>query len=181
MAKFRKKPVVIEAVQWTGDNLREVIDFTGLHPSANKWSWEEYEAVVASEGLKIFTLEGPLMATVGDWIIKGVKGEFYPCKPDIFEATYEPVYGQEVVPPWYRLPEPPPDGWEKALCECGHSAGMHSVMPKGEYIEVGPCFCGDCRWFRLFAKETDSHKLNRLSHKSELSEDERRWLAHYTR
>ena len=87
--KYRKKPVVIEAVQWSGNNLRDVIAFTGLHHSAEKWSWEEYEQVVRSEGLKIFTLEGPLMASVGDFIIKGVKGEFYPCKPDIFEATYE--------------------------------------------------------------------------------------------
>jgi hypothetical protein len=91
MAKFRKKPVVIEAVQWTGNNLREIIDFAGLHPSANKWTWDEYTEVVRTEGLKIFTLEGSHMATVGDWIIKGVKGEFYPCKPDIFEQTYEPV------------------------------------------------------------------------------------------
>ena len=89
--KFRKKPVVIEAVRWIGSNLREVIDFTGLHPSAAKWTWEQYEEVVLTSGLKIFTLEGPLIASVGDWIIKGVKGEFYPCKPDIFEATYEPA------------------------------------------------------------------------------------------
>jgi len=89
MSKFRKKPVVIEAVQWTGDNLKEVIAFTGLHPSAKKWSWEEYEQVVKTEGLKIFTLEGKMNADVNDWIIKGVQGEFYPCKPDIFEKTYE--------------------------------------------------------------------------------------------
>ena len=91
MAKYRKKPVVIEAVQWTGDNLRDIIDFTGLHESAKKWTWEEYEKVVALQGLKIFTLEGPLNASPGDYIIKGVQGEFYPCKPDIFEATYEQV------------------------------------------------------------------------------------------
>lgn len=89
--KYRKKPVVIEAIQWTGSNLREIIDFTGLHPSAHKWSWEEYERVVQTEGLKIFTLEGSLMASIGDFIIKGVKGEVYPCKPDIFEQTYEPL------------------------------------------------------------------------------------------
>lgn len=87
--KYRKKPIIIEAVQWTGSNLKEVTALTGLHPSAGKWTWEEYEVVVAKNGLKIFTLEGPLMATIGDWIIRGVKGEFYPCKPDIFEATYE--------------------------------------------------------------------------------------------
>lgn len=89
MSKFRKKPVEIEAVQWTGDNLKEVIAFTGRHTSSAEWSWSFFEEVVCANGLKIFTLEGPLKASVGDWIIKGVKGEFYPCKPDIFEATYE--------------------------------------------------------------------------------------------
>lgn len=91
MPKFRKKPVVIDAIQWNGSNLSEVIKFTGLHHSAQKWTWEEYEGVVVRDGLKIFTLEGPLNASVGDWIIRGVHGEFYPCKPDIFEKTYEPV------------------------------------------------------------------------------------------
>lgn len=89
--KFRKKPVVIEAIQWTGDNLEDIIKFTGLHHSALKWTWEEYQEVVRQEGLKIFTPEGSYMATIGDYIIKGVKGEFYPCKPDIFEETYDEV------------------------------------------------------------------------------------------
>lgn len=87
--KYRKKPVVIEAIQWTGKNLKQIIDFAGLHPSAKKWSWEEYEQVVEKEGLKIFSLEGPHLASIGDFIIKGIKGEFYACKPDIFELTYE--------------------------------------------------------------------------------------------
>ena len=87
--KYRKKPVIVEAIQWTGDNLREVIDFTGLHPSARKWTWEEFEEVVKKKGLKIFTLEGAKKASVGDYIIKGVEGECYPCKPSIFEKTYE--------------------------------------------------------------------------------------------
>ena len=91
MKKFRKRPVVIEAVQWNGKNLHEVIEFTGLHPSANKWTWEEFEEVVKTQGLKIFALEGKMNADINDWIIKGVKGEFYPCKPDIFESTYEEV------------------------------------------------------------------------------------------
>lgn len=91
MPRFTKKPVTVEAVQWTGRNLREVIDLTGLHPSAKGWTWGEYERVVEKYGLKIFTLEGAMPASVGDWIIKGVKGECYPCKPDIFEATYDPV------------------------------------------------------------------------------------------
>ena len=89
--KFRKKPIVNEAIRWTGDNLREIIDFTGLHPSAQKWTWEEYEEVVKREGLKIFTLEGPLLASLGDYIMRGVSGEFYPIKPDILAKTYDRV------------------------------------------------------------------------------------------
>jgi hypothetical protein len=93
--KYRKKPVVIEAIQWHGNNLQEIIDLIGLHPSAKKWTWEEYEAVVSEQGLKIFTLEGAMMANIGDYIIRGIKGEAYPCKPDIFMATYEPVVARE--------------------------------------------------------------------------------------
>ena len=89
--RYRKKPVCIEAVEWNGSNLREVIDFTGQHPSASKWTWEQYESVVAEQGLKIFTLEGSHLASVGDMIIRGIKGEYYPCKPDIFAETYEAV------------------------------------------------------------------------------------------
>lgn len=85
----RKKPVVVEAVLWTGENLEEVITLTGLHESAKKWSWDDYCDVVREEGLKIFTLEGSMLASIGDYIIKGVNGECYPCKPDIFAKTYE--------------------------------------------------------------------------------------------
>lgn len=83
--KYRKKPVVIEAVRWTGDNLIECIRFC--------------EAIARERQvdgkLTIPTLEGKMIATTGDYIIKGVKGEFYPCKPDVFGATYEPVYELE--------------------------------------------------------------------------------------
>jgi hypothetical protein len=89
--KFCKKPIVNEAIRWTGENLKEIIDFTGLHPSAQKWTWEEYEEVVKNEGLKIFTLEGPLLASLGDYIMRGVRGEFYPIKPDILDETYDRV------------------------------------------------------------------------------------------
>jgi hypothetical protein len=102
--QYVKKPVVIEAVQWTGGNLREIIDFMGLHPSAEKWTWEEYEGVVRREGLKIFTLEGIMMAGIGDFIIKGVNGEYYPCKPDIFEKTYSPYKPRRVPGPDGSLP-----------------------------------------------------------------------------
>lgn len=87
-----KKPVTIEFVEWTGRNLEEIIMFTGRHLSNAAWNWEEFEDVVKAEGLKIFTLEGSHKATIGDLIIKGVAGEFYPCKPDIFKATYDINY-----------------------------------------------------------------------------------------
>lgn len=78
MSLYRKKPVVIEALQYTGDNLLDVMRWIGT------------DAYVR-DGLHIKTLEGDHTASPGDYIIKGVMGEFYPCKPDIFEATYEPV------------------------------------------------------------------------------------------
>jgi hypothetical protein len=84
MGKFRKKPVEIEAVQWTGKNSKEIDDFC---PSERKiWA-----CGMDFMSLVIVTLEGNMKAAVGDWIIRGVKGELYPCKPDIFAATYEAV------------------------------------------------------------------------------------------
>ena len=84
MAKFRKKPVVIEAVQFTGANGQEIADFMQC----------QFPAFTPNSGhLLIGTLEGTMAAAPGDWVIKGVAGEFHPCKPDIFEATYEPVEG----------------------------------------------------------------------------------------
>lgn len=90
--KYRKKPVIIEAVQWTGLNLQEIKDFVG-----DKLKYEIYDAArqagVAPPAvdIKIDTLEGEHIASKGDYIIKGIKGEFYPCKPDIFAKTYELV------------------------------------------------------------------------------------------
>jgi hypothetical protein len=89
IANYRKKTEVIQAIQWTGDNLWEVINFTGFHPSAQEWTWEEYERLVASDGLKIFTPEGPLKAAVGDYVIKNDHDEVYVCKPDRFLLTHE--------------------------------------------------------------------------------------------
>lgn len=92
--KFVKKPVVIEAVEWTGENLIEVVCFVGqkapaLHKAVESGKWDEYREIVARDGLIIKTLEGQHIASIGDWIIKGIKGEFYPCKPDIFALTYD--------------------------------------------------------------------------------------------
>ena len=79
--KFRKKPVEVEAVQWTGENLFEICNF--CPPVAGE---RQVDGIIV-----IPTLEGKMISTPGDWIIKGVAGEFYPCKPDIFEQTYEKV------------------------------------------------------------------------------------------
>lgn len=81
MAKFRKKPVVIDAVEWTGINIDAVMAFMGWRNASHD----------DRDGLRIHTLEGTHQATVGDMIIKGVHGEFYPCKPEIFAATYDSV------------------------------------------------------------------------------------------
>lgn len=104
--KFRKKPVVIEAVQLTWANWSEICDFVtkpvfrrgvyidgeGFVMPEGSYRFEtQTEKPDAALGLLIETLEGIMLARGGDWIIKGVKGEFYPCKPDIFAATYEEV------------------------------------------------------------------------------------------
>lgn len=87
---YRKKPVVIEAVQWTGDNTDEIIQFCNSGKDA-KLVNNDY----IDDGLLIFTLEGDMFARVGDYIIKGVNGEYYPCKPDIFKKTYDKVENVE--------------------------------------------------------------------------------------
>ena len=90
--KFRKKPVVIEAIQWTGENTREIMEWVqpGIQPFGMAEGWWLKQVHDRGEfKLMVPTLESPHEASEGDWIIKGVKGEFYPCKPDIFEATYE--------------------------------------------------------------------------------------------
>jgi hypothetical protein len=86
--KYRKKPVVIDAVQWSGSHssLTEISTLGGVMEHPNGLD------------LTIDTLEGTMTANLDDWIIKGIKGELYPCKPDIFEATYE------------KVEEPPPKG-----------------------------------------------------------------------
>lgn len=78
--KYRKKPVVIEAMQYvSGKDIEPIL------------SWAGSSIYHTSDLFKIETMEGIMIAQRGDWIIKGIKGEFYPCKPDIFEATYEAV------------------------------------------------------------------------------------------
>lgn len=78
---FVKKPVEVQAIQWTGKNYAEIQKFVGKDGCY-------FNKDRPGAKLAIATLEGDHRAEIGDWIIRGVKGEFYPCKPDIFEKTY---------------------------------------------------------------------------------------------
>jgi len=97
MPKFKKKPVVIEAIQFTMDTAIECLIDRKPAPFGLSVSGDYHPAnrTVSSAWISIRTLEGTMRADIGDWIIKGVKGELYPCKPDIFEATYEPDTASE--------------------------------------------------------------------------------------
>ena len=88
-ASYQKKPVVIQAIRWLGHNWNEVCDFI---PVPEKAVGDETSCDPTGRmSVIIHTLEGDVRAEIGDWIIKGVKGEFYPCKDDIFRMTYEEV------------------------------------------------------------------------------------------
>lgn len=100
MPKYRKKPVEIEAIQWNGlaDLGRDIIDWANSYGVTITYSciFEEGQTQcpggeVGTHELEINTLEGVVTAQAGDWVIKGVKNEFYPCKSDIFAETYEEV------------------------------------------------------------------------------------------
>jgi hypothetical protein len=90
MPKFRKKPVEIEARQWVPGDMAKAGDVVGWLMAAGA-DHEILSGLGAKCALGLRTLEGVMEASPGDWIIRGVQGEFYPCKPDIFAATYEPV------------------------------------------------------------------------------------------
>lgn len=98
ISTYRKKPVVIKAIQLREDNIKKVYEFIHGAGSIKTDSriaedrWQDYENIVRQEGLRLKTLESDgetQVADIGDWIIKGVEGEYYPCKPQIFEKTYE--------------------------------------------------------------------------------------------
>ena len=94
-SKYRKKPVVVDALQLTRANAVKVYEWvhgcTAIKTDMDLYRWDDYLSIIERKGMKIPTLEGEMTASMGDYIIKGVQGEFYPCKPDIFEKTYEAV------------------------------------------------------------------------------------------
>ncbi len=136
MAKFRKKPIVIEAVLWDGRSINPMMEFL---KSGAPWPKPTDGYVEAGVGftpgmgtLQIPTLEGTHTANPGDWIIKGVKGEFYPCKPDIFAATYDEVPLSPSDPGYY-------------CDQCPHAVALHNPD--------GSCPCGsNCAEQRKAAK-----------------------------
>lgn len=89
MSRYRKKPVVIEAMHYDGTrpSIEAIYRWANDYRQADEDPWIPDDV----QDVLIDTLEGHMRADPGDWIIKGVQGEFYPCKPDIFEATYELV------------------------------------------------------------------------------------------
>ena len=91
MMKFRKKPVVIEAVQFKGFDKKGQVSLS----ERPEWLVNQFGETILffdkPNTLTVKTLEGSMVANINDYIIKGIQGEFYPCKPDIFEATYEKV------------------------------------------------------------------------------------------
>lgn len=90
MAKFRKKPVIIEAVE-VSDLVAEFFQRQALWPAWAREAFDNGTLQVGEHSVQIKTLEGEMVGERADWIIRGVKGELYPCKPDIFAATYDPV------------------------------------------------------------------------------------------
>ena len=90
--KFRKKPVVIDATNWNGDveDATRIVNWI-LQGGGTARYHDRTEGGYDDHGLMIDTLEGVMRANPGDWVVRGVAGEFYPCRPDIFDATYEPV------------------------------------------------------------------------------------------
>ena len=96
--KYRKKPVTIDAIQWTGYNVYDVYNFITNYEFVNEVNVQldnNDHFYFDKDQLIIKTLEGNMIASFGDYIIRGVAGEFYPCKPDIFESTYDKVEEEE--------------------------------------------------------------------------------------
>lgn len=91
MKKYRKRPLEIHAVKWTGRDIRELDSLFMLATQSTFTRMTHAPGDSDAYDLEIDTLEGTMTVSVGDYVICGIKGELYPCKPDIFEATYEEV------------------------------------------------------------------------------------------
>lgn len=149
--KYRKLPVVIEAMQFTDENKNQVFNWI----TCNHYADFEEPGAYNRPTLKIETLEGDMVAKLGDYIIKGVNGEFYPCKRDIFEKTYEPVevthdckncknyipYEEEDDDEPFLDDDEYQDRENERLAECTCGAWQWS-QKRGEFVHVADCVCG---------------------------------------
>ena len=137
---YRKKPVVVEAVQWTGENHAEMCEF--IDPEAFE--------IIPRIGLVIHTLEGDHHASPGDYIIKGVNGEFYPCKPDIFAKTYE---SSTLTPPneWVSVEERIPNFGKLVIATDGTTYGVAWL-------------CSDCTWMVTMGYKSQSWFGRKITH-----------------
>lgn len=90
--KYRKKPIIIEAIKWRSNNLKDAMEFLNCdfkYEPNTSYATKQFTYDDKDKSLYINTLEGVMKVSIGDYIIKGINGEYYPCKPDIFEKTYE--------------------------------------------------------------------------------------------
>lgn len=128
--KYRKKPIVIEAMQLTEKNFDpNILDFVGERTNYPNC---KIAGIDPEDGyFKIKTLEGVMQGRIGDWIIKGINGEFYPCKPDIFEKTYEYVEEIPNCDPIYCQSCKSIISPESNFCDhCGHKIDKEKEKPK---------------------------------------------------
>ena len=130
--KYRKKPIEIEAVQFNGFNPTEIKDFVGENCEVEIYDNKVTPPVAT---ITIHTLEGDMKVSNGDYVIKGVQGEFYPCKPDIFHQTYESV-------------ENIPEGLDEAISEYvkEHTTQIESYEAYAEKEDVAKAFKAGAEW-----------------------------------
>jgi hypothetical protein len=145
--KYVKKPVVIDAVQWTGDNKQEIIDFCG------ECLFFEYLDSIDMEIPIIKTLEGNMDCKMNSFIIKGVKGEFYPCSDEIFELTYDELLPEPVLENvGYAEMHPEPTTKENLQVQ-GVAKSLHNTTSNGARKNVKDIqFWGDGDTFALISK-----------------------------
>lgn len=138
---YRKKPVTVEAVQWTGENRAEMCEFID----------SEVFEIIPRVGLVIHTLEGDHHASPGDYIIKGVNGEFYPCKPDIFAKTYEAAL-PTLTPPneWVSVEERLPEEKQRVIVRCERVGTSVGWILWGRWMtDIGPHAGDVTHWMPL--------------------------------
>lgn len=153
MAMFQKKPVTIEARQWNGANAVSLID------------WIKPEARQEGSTLIIPTLEGDHEASLGDWIIKGVKGEFYPCKPDIFAMTYEEPQGVNLAKKFdFGLALHAMKQGAAVAREGWNGKGMWVALTPGTSIEAKFAKCGHAAGKRALELDDGEAEIELLPH-----------------